>query len=110
MRTGSPGPLTADGEGDPAVQGRELSYGLCDDPGVETDGWAGQDRGETRKRMAEPRWLQQKLTQPWKAIIFPQALSRVRLCATPIDCSPTRLLCAWDSPGNHARVGGYFLL
>ena len=30
--------------------------------------------------------------------------SRVRLCS-PIDCSPARLLCPWDSPGKNTGVG-----
>jgi len=30
--------------------------------------------------------------------------SHVRLCS-PIDCSPARLLCPWDSPGKNTGVG-----
>ena len=35
------------------------------------------------------------------------------MCLTlcdPMDCSPTRLLCPWDSPGRNAGVGCRFLL
>ena len=28
----------------------------------------------------------------------------------PMDCSPTRLLCLWDSPGKNTGVGYHFLL
>ena len=28
----------------------------------------------------------------------------------PMDCSPTRLLCLWDSPGKNTGVGCHFLL
>ena len=28
----------------------------------------------------------------------------------PVDCSPTRLLCPWDSPGKNIGVGCHFLL
>ena len=31
------------------------------------------------------------------------------LCS-PMDCSPTRLLCPWDFPGKHTGVGCHFLL
>ena len=36
-----------------------------------------------------------------------------QLCLTlfdPMDCSPTGLLCPWDSPGRNPGVGCYFLL
>ena len=28
----------------------------------------------------------------------------------PVDCSPTRLLCPWDSPGKDTGVGCHVLL
>ena len=37
----------------------------------------------------------------------------VQLCLTlgdPVDCSPTKLLCPWDSPGKNPGVGCHFLL
>ena len=39
-----------------------------------------------------------------------QSLSDVRLFVTPMDCSPTKLLCPWDSPGKNTRVGCHALL
>ena len=35
--------------------------------------------------------------------------SRLTLC-DPVDCSPTRLLCPWDSPGKNTGVGCLGLL
>ena len=35
--------------------------------------------------------------------------SRLILCY-PMDCSPSRFLCSWDSPGRNTGVGCYFLL
>ena len=37
------------------------------------------------------------------------AKSCLNLC-DPMDCSPTRLLCPWDSPGKNTGVGCHFLL
>ena len=37
-------------------------------------------------------------------------LSRVRLFAIPVECSPARLLCPWDSPGKNTGVGCHALL
>ena len=37
-------------------------------------------------------------------------VSRVPLCATPIDGSPQRLLHPWDSPGKNTGVDCHFLL
>ena len=37
------------------------------------------------------------------------AQSCLTLC-DPLDCSLTRLLCPWDSPGKNPRVGCHFLL
>ena len=37
-------------------------------------------------------------------------LSRVQLFCDPMDCSPTRPLCPWDSPGKNTGVGCHFLL
>ena len=37
----------------------------------------------------------------------------LQLCLTlcnPMDCSPTRLLCPWDSPVKNTGVGCHFLL
>ena len=36
-----------------------------------------------------------------------QSLSRIRLFCDPVDCSPARLLCPWDSPGEDTGVGCY---
>ena len=51
------------------------------------------------------------LVPPGKPInlISAYSLSRVRLCE-PMDCSPLRLLCPWDSPGKDTGVGCHFLL
>ena len=36
--------------------------------------------------------------------------TRVQLFATLFDCSPTRLLCPWNSPGKNTDVGCHALL
>ena len=41
------------------------------------------------------------------------AAKSLQSCPTlcdPIDGSPTRLLCPWDSPGKNTGVGDHFLL
>ena len=37
-------------------------------------------------------------------------LSRVWLFCNPVDCSPSRLLCPWNSPGKNTGVGCHALL
>ena len=37
-------------------------------------------------------------------------LRRVRLFCKPMNLSPTRLLCPWDSPGKNTRAGCHFFL
>ena len=41
------------------------------------------------------------------AVLVAQACPTLR---DPVDCSPARLLCPWDSPGKTTGVGGHALL
>ena len=47
---------------------------------------------------------------PMKCVPAVESLSCVRLFCSPMDCSPTRLLCPWDFPGTNTAAGRQSLL
>ena len=45
--------------------------------------------------------------------VYEMCAKSLQSCLTlcyPMDCSPTRLLCPWDSPGKNTGMGGHALL
>ena len=46
----------------------------------------------------------------YSACLHAQSLQSCPTLCNPVDCSPSRLLCPWDSPGKNAGVGCQSLL
>ena len=54
--------------------------------------------------------LAQRSAQRASGYVVVSSLSRVQLFYNPMDCSPPRLFCPWDFPGQNTGVGCHFLL
>ena len=53
------------------------------------------------------------LTHMWNLEKWYMHTKSLKLCLTlcnPMDCSPARLLCSWDLPGNNTGMDCHFLL
>ena len=51
-----------------------------------------------------------KGSRTWHACVCAKSLQSCPTLCNPIDCTPTRLLCSWDSPGKNTGVGCHFFL
>ena len=55
-------------------------------------------------------WISHRSPPSSCVYVFVLLLSHILLFCNPMNCSPTRLLCAWDFPSKNMGVGYHFLL